>query len=475
MAYALFWGVFGWAVIAGRRVMLPLLFCAMSFGGFSILPPTLTGGITILPRMLCALALLAIVLTGAEGKAKMWGAIADPRRLGLLSAFMVIAMLVSIFMPRLFVGHVTIVGLNSTNLELLRPSTTIYTQTIYLTMSYCVALAICLIAGDTKGRLAIANAVVIGALCAFVTGILDVATHGTGLLDPFRTATYRLLADGEILGSSRIIGLMPEASAYGGLCAGLGAASYFLGRAIEPSGLWGKIARVAPFLALGMAALSTSSVAFLGLGMFGVVAALDWLIRFIRNKAHDERAALFREFAVVVLAFVAIGVMALLRSGLFRPVLNMLDLMVLHKSQSASFVERSMWNSVSLHALKDTSGLGVGVGSTRSSSWPVALVSGTGIAGAILMVAFLARFLLASVPGAAADKVSRLMLYGAKLSWLVVFVPGAVSSPGVDFGTLSAALFGIMAGMPFADRVKSGSDLRRKPYRRRDARAPLAR
>jgi hypothetical protein len=268
---------------------------------------------------------------------------------------------------------------------------------------------------------------------------------------------------------------MPEASAYGGLCAGLGAASYFLGRAIEPSGLWGKIARVAPFLALGMAALSTSSVAFLGLGMFGVVAALDWLIRFIRNKAHDERAALFREFAVVVLAFVAIGVMALLRSGLFRPVLNMLDLMVLHKSQSASFVERSMWNSVSLHALKDTSGLGVGVGSTRSSSWPVALVSGTGIAGAILMVAFLARFLLASVPGAAADKVSRLMLYGAKLSWLVVFVPGAVSSPGVDFGTLSAALFGIMAGMPFADRVKSGSDLRRKPYRRRDARAPLAR
>lgn len=474
MAYALFWSMFGWTMLRRREWALPLLFCAMSFGAFSVLPPAATGGITILPRTLCAVALLAALLVDRDGWSKAWASMADPRRLGLLTAFMVLAVVISLFMPRLFAGHVTIMGLNSAQPELLQPSTTIYTQIIYLTASYCVALAVSLIGTTPEGRRTIANAVIIGTLCAVLTGVLDVATHGTNLLAPFRTATYRLLLVGEILGSSRIVGLMPEASAYGGLCAGFGTAAYFIGRVIPADGWWGKLARVAPFLALGMAALSTSSSAYLGLGMFCVVATLDWVIRFLRATGQDERRVLFREFAIVLTMLLVVGLVALLNSKAFAPAYRMIDLMVFQKSQSASYIERSTWNTVSLRALAQTWWLGVGVGSTRSSSWPVALVSGTGLLGGALMAAFLLRFLSAST-SKDADRPSRQILYGAKLSWLVVFIPGAVSSPSVDFGTMSASLFGMAAAVMGIDGVRTIQDRRRKPLARRDVRQPLVR
>ncbi|WP_420137410.1 hypothetical protein [Sphingomonas sp.] len=474
MAYALFWSMFGWTMLRRREWALPLLFCAMSFGAFSVLPPAATGGITILPRTLCAVALLAVVLLERDGLSRAWTFMTDPRRLGLLTAFMVMAVIISLFMPRLFAGHVTIMGLNSTQPELLKPSMTIYTQIIYLTASYCVALAVSLIGTTPEGRRTIANAVILGTLCAVFTGVLDVATHGTNLLAPFRTATYRLLLVGEILGSSRIVGLMPEASAYGGLCAGFGTAAYFIGRVIPAEGWWGKLARIAPFMALGMAALSTSSSAYLGLGMFCVVAGLDWVIRFMRATEPQERRTLFRECAIVVTLLFVVGLVALLNSKAFAPAYRMIDLMVFHKSQSASYIERSTWNLVSLRALAETYWLGVGVGSTRSSSWPVALVSGTGVLGGALMAAFLLRFLSAST-SKDADRVSRQILYGAKLSWLVVFIPGAVSSPSVDFGAMSASLFGMAAAVMGTDGVRAIRDRRRKPLARRDIRQPLAR
>ncbi|WP_116091301.1 hypothetical protein [Sphingomonas crusticola] len=473
MAYAIFWSIFGWTVSRRREWMLALLFCAMSFGAFSVLPPAATGGITILPRTLCAMALLATTLATPAGLTRAWASMVDPRRLGLLTAFMLVAVVISLFMPRLFAGHVTIMGLNSTQPELLQPSTTIYTQIIYLTSSYCVALALSLIGDTGDGRRAIANAIILGTLCAFVTGLLDVGTHGTNLLAPFRTATYRLLIVGEILGSSRIVGLMPEASAYGGLCMGLGTAAYFIGRVIPADRRWGKVARIVPFLALAMAALSTSSAAYLGLAMFFVVASLDWVIRFMRNKEQRDRRALFREFALFSTLLIVVGCIAAINTRIFAPAIDMIDLMVFHKSQSASFIERSNWNSVSLRALADTWWLGVGVGSTRSSSWPVALASGTGILGSLLMGAFLLRFLAASA-GKGDDRTSRQILYGAKLSWLVVFIPGAVSSPSVDFGIMSAALFGMAAGIRPTDPSRISND-RRKPLSRRDIRRPLAR
>src|SRR3546814_14550584 len=77
---------------------------------------------------------------------------------------------------------------------------------------------------------------VFGAAVAVLTGVRDIATQGTQILAPFRTASYAILSDQEILGSLRIVGLMPEASAYGTICVFFGAALYFLRRAVPLAG-----------------------------------------------------------------------------------------------------------------------------------------------------------------------------------------------------------------------------------------------
>ena len=368
MVYVLFWCVFAYVTIARRGALLAMLFCAMSFGAFSVLPPEVTGGLTLLPRLICALAVIATALAQPGGARRAWSAMVSPGKLGLLSAFLLAAWFASLFMPHIFAGRVPVIGLNTAAPELLRPSGLLPPQAIYLTMSYCVALAVCLSTEQPGGRSTLANAVAAGALTAAVAGLLDIATHGTGLLDPLRSASYRMLTTGEILGASRVVGFMSEASSYGGLTAGLGAAAYFLARAIDPGTMWGKVARVAPFAALGLAALSTSSTAFLALGMFLVVATLDWVLRAARDRRPEDRSALFRQLVTVAILALAIGVTAVVRPALFHPVTTMLDRMVFHKADSASYVERSMWNRVALHALLVTHGLGVGLGATRTSS-----------------------------------------------------------------------------------------------------------
>jgi hypothetical protein len=470
MVYLLFWTTFGWVLAFRRDAMLPLLICSMSFGAATVLPTAATGGITILPRMVCAIGLVATILLRTDGGRRAWTAMTSPRQLGLLSTFMLLAVFVSILMPRLFLGSVTIVGLNTAQLQLLRPSANTYSQLFNLLLSYCVTVTTALLVATPEGRRSMVKALVAGAFCAIATGLLDLATHGTGYLDFLRNANYLIRADSEILGSSRIVGFMPEASAFGGLCVALGTANYFLGRTLASDRPWRIASRVAALLLLAMAALSTSSTALLGLGMFALVATADWVVRAARSTDAADRRAIFVEFAVGSLILLTIGTVLLLDSGLFRPAATMIDTMLFQKTQSASYVERSMWNEVSFRAMIDTYGLGVGIGSTRTSSWVVALVSCTGVAGAALMAAFLLRFLCASLPDNA-ERGAREMLYGVKLCWMVSFVTGAVATPSADFGLYNGILFGIMAGVRFAFLPQTP----RLPLPRRDSRRPFER
>ena len=76
------------------------------------------------------------------------------------------------------------------------------------------------------------------------TGALDLASHYLPLqpvLEVFRTATYALLTDVAILDAKRVVGLMPEASSFGGLALAFLASLYFFRRAMPPGrarGAW---------------------------------------------------------------------------------------------------------------------------------------------------------------------------------------------------------------------------------------------
>jgi hypothetical protein len=65
--------------------------------------------------------------------------------------------------------------------------------------------------------------------------------------------------------------------------------------------------------------------------------------------------------------------------------------MVLKKTESSSFDERSMWTIVSLRALIDTFGIGVGLGGTRASNSLVAVASNVGLVGVFLYIGIICQ------------------------------------------------------------------------------------
>jgi hypothetical protein len=119
---------------------------------------------------------------------------------------------------------------------------------------------------------------------------------------------------------------------------------------------------------------------------------------------------------------------------------------LLEKGGSDSADERSSWNRVSLQGFTATGGYGVGVGSTRTSSWVVAVLSSTGVLGALLLLAFLARGFVAYLPRT--DLVIRFSAIGARYAFLIVLIPAAVAGTLVDFGIFNALFFAVMAAAP---------------------------
>ncbi len=466
MAYLLFWPLVIWALFSRRPIAIYLFFGAMCFGSLSVIPPNLTGGITILPKMVCGPLLALKMMMRPGGLSEAWTALTHYRRLGLLSLFMLIAVIVTLFAPRLFAGTVEIMGLNTAAREMLRPTGTNISQLIYLFSSYVIAIALFLAMKTAEDRRTVVMAILFGAGVAALTGVLDLATHGTSVLAPFRTAAYAMMTDQEILGSMRIVGLMPEASAYGSICVFFGATLYFLRRADPLEGGWSL-----PYLGimssvLLLAALSTSSTAFLSLGAFGAIVLADWVRRAVGERAHAERAMIFRQFALAAAVVLAIAVMFLLRPEMFKPAINMLDTMVFKKTASSSYGERTMWNWVSLQALAKTYGFGVGVGSTRASSWPVAVISSTGVPGALAMACFLLQAFTRS--GKKLEERDRQTLIGAKLALIIAMVPGAAVGTLADFGALNAVLFAMTAalgaqGQPYVGRRNLSPKRRRQP------------
>src|SRR5580693_50286 len=150
-----------------------------------------------------------------------------------------------------------------------------------MALSIGVTLAFTLVGGGTNFQRHYLQAVLLGGIRLIGTGLVDflLATAGLAdLLEPFRNASYALLVDVEAAGAKRVVGLMTEASAYGASCVGAAASLAFL-RPCFPNVLRDLIVPATILGLIAMAVLSTSSTAYVGLGVFGVVYALNWLRR----------------------------------------------------------------------------------------------------------------------------------------------------------------------------------------------------
>lgn len=442
---AIFWALALYGLVGKPAVLLYLFFGSMPFGAFAVVPPQLTSGLTLTPTPMVVVLIIARTLGSMAGIRFFLSSALSPRRMLLLFLFWIVALVTTLFMPFLFYGEINVIPMRRLLPTLgipLEPGTQNFSQMTYLSISILAVFAFTRMLLKPAALQNALRAMCLGAALVVVSGLLDYASLYvpiSPLLEPFRTASYSLMTEVELFGGKRVVGLMPEASSYGSLCIAFLGLMYFLRHAMADQVLREKAAPALVGLLLLLIWLSTSSSALVGLGVFGLVALAEWIWRKSHSRALGHRGLGFEFWAVLAALFV-LGLVLILNPALLDPFIRMIDEMVLNKTQSSSYEERSMWTAVGWKALADTYGLGVGVGSTRTSSFFAAVMSNTGVLGGLLLFAFIGQVLLRRLPRGA-DSLSRSTMVGVRCCFLPAFIVTLLAGTSTDFGSSNAFLF----------------------------------
>lgn len=455
---AIFWLLAGWGALSRRPVLLYLFFASMPFGSFAVIPTNVTGGLTLTATPMVALLLIARQLCNRDGLTWAANAALRPDSLLLLTLFWATAVFATLFMPHLFAGAVTIVPMRITafmETARLQPTTQNLSQLVYVSISVLAVFAFARMLRAPAMRAHVAAALCLGAALSVLTGVLDQLSLSLPigpLLLPFRTASYALLTDVEMLDGKRVVGLMPEASAFGALVLGFLVWLYFFRRAMPAGPLRDRIVPLLMAALLAMVWMSTSSAAYLALGMFAAVVVAEWVWRALhaRHNSYLGRG-LMQEFWIGAGAACAFAIAVALAPDVFAPVLRMLDLMLFQKTGSSSFEERGMWTAVSWQALLDTYGLGVGMGGTRASNFLVALASNVGLLGALLYFMFMLQSLLLR-RARDGDAQGQALLDAVGWSYLAPFIASLLIGTSADFGLRNSFLYGLALAVAQAPR-----------------------
>ena len=439
---AIFWLLFFAAAVSGIRWTLYLFFASLAFGSLAILPVNLTGGTTFLPHTACSALLCLRSFIACRKPHLLIDGLLDYNKLGLLMAFIAYGLIVTYTAPFLFQGA-PIMGLNNITRSQLGFGSGNITQPLYLLAAFAITISIYQLLLQTNTRRMIYQAIFVGAAMAIAAGLIDMATAGTGLLAPLRTATYVIMDSDDVGGMRRVIGFNTEASAYGALVLSFGAMIYFMRLGEALGGVYARIQTPMALALIALTVLSTSSAAFLGLAVLGGIAVVANVMA-LRHPADEKRALI--QLLVIGAGILLVAALVVATPSMFNGAVELVDSLIFKKTSSSSYSERSSWNIVSLEGLVATGGYGVGVGSTRASSWPVAVLSSTGVIGGLLMIMFFLRLGTLSLRGANDD--IRRVVTGARYSLAVCLVPGAVAGTLVDFGAFNATLFAITTALP---------------------------
>jgi len=477
---ALFWSLAIGCLFQRKQALMYLFFASMAFGSFAVIPTEATGGLTLTPTPIVALLLIAREMGSIRGITRAADAALLRPGLRLLFLFWLVAGIATMFMPRFFANSVTVVPVragDAATTTLLGPTTQNLSQLIYMSISVLAVFTFASLLRDTAMRRHALAALCVGAAAMVLTGALDLASQYLPIgpaLELFRTASYALLTDVEILDAKRIVGLMPEASSFGAVALSFLAALYFFRRAMPAGPMRDRLVPVLIVLLLLLIWLSTSSAAYLGLGLFGVIAVLDWCCRLVAPGGNPLlRRGVVTEFWLGTAGVCAALLVVIAAPHLLDPMREMIDVMVLQKSSTDSFEERSLWTQVSLHALLATNGLGVGLGSTRASNFAVAMASNAGVIGAGLYFLFVLQALvLRRVPRA--DMQGRALLSAVRWSYLPPFFAALLIGTTPDFGLFNAFLYGLAVAITQKGMQPARPATVRRVHGGRRPAAPLA-
>lgn len=301
----------------------------------------------------------------------------------------------AILIPRLFAGRIVVpgvVGGYSADV-LLQPVPGNFNQACYFAMGVAVFFALRVRLLDVRNLEIIRRAFFAFAGINAALGALDIIGKIVGISDillPIRTAAYTMHTSTSVGGFWRIAGGHPEASSFATVTFTALAFCLYYWRA---SG-----SRLSLCLALisgGLLVLSTSSTAYGSIAILSLFLGTEIAYLAIKNQFRRRDAALL---GVVAVGAVAVVYLAVFNPRIIDPFVDFLHSATLGKAQSASGIERAYWNERSMDAFMATYGIGIGLGSSRASSWLVAVLSQLGVVG-FSMIGVLALFIVYGMRG----------------------------------------------------------------------------
>lgn len=442
---AFYWTCALWGLYRGGAALLYLLCASLAFGALAIVPTNLTAGLTLTPSaMTMALIVVQQFLFRRNGISSLVDVILTPGRGAMLFLLWLLGVVVTLFMPRLMAGRISVISMSEGTSVLLSPTLQNLSQLAYLTISVFGVFALFRLLSDPRMHRHVIRALMLGAIITTLTGVADLLAETLSLqalLIPFRTATYALATEQILLdGTRRAVGLMPEPAAFGKILLFYMGVIYFLRPVFTDRSHHIKAGALVALLGLFMV-LCTSSAGLVGLALLIGLALLQMIIGGYASHRPVAGPGHFQELVIVYLAMVAGLTVLLFAPGLFEPAMARIDEMVLQKTASVSFAERSAWTKVSFDAGLGSYLIGVGLGATRASNYLVALFGSLGLAGVALYLGFVARVMFYPITSRSAK--TQILGRAARLAFVPLFAISLLTGTTPDFGPIMALIFAI--------------------------------
>lgn len=384
MSLSIIGGLFVLALLAvGWLLGSPLiigLYAALPFGTTAI--GTL-GGSTPLIAVAFELMLVALYLARLEYLKRLLALFARSGVAWVALALVIYVVAGAFIIPRLLAGQVPVVGEvggYSTAVPI-QPVAGNMNQSLHFGFGVAIFLIIRVVLADERNFRIVFRGLMLAAAVHLSLGLIDYTGKLAGINDvlaPIRTAGYVMHTNSTVGRFWRIAGGGSEASFFA-----TEAITYF---ALTLTYWRATGSRLALGIALPLAlllVLSTSTTAYVALFVLALPMLATIFFDLSRDRLRRRDAAIL---GTLVFGAISIAVLNFAVPSLLSNFFDLLTDAVLNKSGSDSANERTFWNTNSMNAFYLTNGLGIGIGSSRASSWVIAVISQFGVIGTALLL-----------------------------------------------------------------------------------------
>jgi len=447
--------VFAALIILMRVLKAPLivgLLASLAFGATALVSLSAIGGSSPLIYAFFQLSFIVAVMLKRNVWRDLSTVLTRSPHAGLMLFFILYVVIGAIFLPRLFAGQTSAFVPTRTDGRVIEmPLTSVsgnITQTFYFLLNSLTFFAFSVFLLDKRNLRYVRQGFVVWMCLHISLGFIDLSGKIVGLGDilaPIRSATYAMLTSVSEGSFWRIAGGYAEASSFGAATLVLLAFSFSYWRRTRD-----QMALVLSGALLILLLLSTSSTAYVG----AAIVAMPLLLSILRSSLSGHVSK--PDLTLLILGLSGLLVMLavfLYQEELFDPIWQLIDTMIINKASSASAQERAYWNLRSIQSFYDTFGLGIGIGSSRASSWVVAVISQLGLVGAVMYAMFVAEILhkrdLAQRTDLSLDE--RATVASLRAASLAVLITATISGGGADPGIIFNLALAAMLSLRWAE------------------------